>query len=95
MSGPKLVLALALLGPLSAAPAAATDWRDGVLDAVAERTAERVAARETLPAGDHAEERIDAMTARLAAREEAGALRIRPDIRLVRRTTRIESRLAD
>lgn len=79
---------------LAAAPAMAEDFRDLILSGVAERTEARVAARDPLPPGDRAEERLGNIDARLTARDERGAPRIRPDIRLTRQATRIEGRLS-
>jgi hypothetical protein len=90
-----IALPLVLLAPFAAAPAMAEGWRDTVLAGVAERTTARVEARETIPAGAYASPRLETLDARIAQRAEAGAPRLRPDVRLVRRTTRIEGRLAD
>lgn len=89
----RLILALPLA--LLAAPVAAEDWRATVLGHVSERTQQRIDARDTLPAGPNAEARLDVIDTRLDRRAEVGAPRLRPDIRLERRSTRIGARLAD
>jgi hypothetical protein len=92
----RLMIALPLtLATLAAGPALSETLRDQVRESVAERTEARLETRETLPPGQAAEHRLDVIDTRLDRREEVTAPRLRPDIRLIRRGTRIETRLAD
>jgi hypothetical protein len=92
----RLMIALPLtLAAFAAGPALSETLRDQVRAGVAERTEARLDARELLPSGAAAENRLNVIDTRLDRREIVGTPRLRPDIRLVRRGTRIETRLAD
>ena len=92
----RFMIALPLgLATLAAGPAFANDLRDQVRAGVAERTEARLEARDTLPPGQAAEARIASIDARLDWREEVNAQCLRPDVRLIRRGTRIDARLTE
>jgi hypothetical protein len=92
----RLMIALPLtLAAFAAGPALSETLRDQVRAGVAEQTEARLDARELLPSGAAAENRLNVIDTRLDRREIVGTPRLRPDIRLVRRGTRIETRLAD